>query len=101
VVDEIQRHLTALFSDPELCDRREMVTKPQSCTMAFQVVAYGLSLEPFESDSSERLPTGRLYDEGPYIRLEVFSASDSQRSACSAKLMCLGMFCVSCPRSLG
>jgi hypothetical protein len=103
VVDEIQRHLTGLFSDPEHCAWREVDWNPESCTMAFHVVSYGLSLGPFESDSndpSERLPTGRFYNDGPYIRLEVFSASDSQQSVCSAELMCLALFCVPCPRSL-
>jgi len=42
-------------------------------SMTFQVVSYALSRKLMAYDPNTRWPTGRHYNDGPYIRLGVLS----------------------------
>jgi hypothetical protein len=75
VVDRIRVHLKALFPDPERCAWGTHLTHEGFYSMTFQVVSYALSRKPFANHSGVRWPIGRLYNDGPYIRLEVLSVS--------------------------
>jgi hypothetical protein len=81
VLKRIRAHLEATFPNPEQCAWG--VHEFESFySMAFQVVGYQLSREPFANDPGERWPTGRLYNDGPYIQLQAISVGEVEWFAC-------------------
>jgi hypothetical protein len=79
VIESVFKHLEASFSKPERgiwnLQKLKLNHYQLFCFMDFQVMTYSKRPNTF-TISSERRPTGRLYNDGPNIRLEVLSVSD-------------------------
>jgi hypothetical protein len=100
VNDSILFHLKASFSKPESLvwrfERLESDHHQLLCYMDFQVMTYAIHFGTFKSVGSEQRPIGRLYNDGPNIRLEVLSVrylvmymlSDANMSSFA---LCLGV----------